>query len=75
MTSFVTQLESAIDGTRFEPGKLHTTHLGRPLWVRYDLDSVQEVLTKENATSATSDDVALSGIAAIQTRWFHCDFG
>jgi threonine synthase len=47
MTSFVTHLESAIDGTVFESGKLHTTHLGRPLWVRYDLDAVQEVLTKE----------------------------
>jgi len=47
MTSYVTHLESAIDGTHFEPGKLHTTHKGRPLWVRYNLESVRKVLTKE----------------------------
>lgn len=47
MTSYVSFLESAIDGTRFNPGELHTTHKGRPLWVRYDLDSVRQVLTKE----------------------------
>jgi threonine synthase len=38
---FVTHLESALDGTRFEPGKVHTTHQGRPLWVRYDLAAVK----------------------------------
>src|SRR3954469_1686159 len=37
MPSFVTHLESAIDGTRFEPGQLLGTHKDRPLWVRYDL--------------------------------------
>jgi threonine synthase len=47
MTSYVTYLESAIDGTRFEHGQLYTTHKDRPLWVRYDLDSVRKVLTKE----------------------------
>lgn len=47
MTSYVTHLESAIDGTRFEPGQLHTTHKDRPLWVFYDLDAVGAVLTKE----------------------------
>ncbi len=38
---FVTHLESALDGTRFEPGKVHTVHQGRPLWVRYDLAVVK----------------------------------
>ncbi|MDX1415873.1 MAG: threonine synthase [Candidatus Promineifilaceae bacterium] len=47
MTSYVTYLESAVDGTRFEPGHVYTTHEGRPLWVRYDLDAVKKVLTKE----------------------------
>jgi threonine synthase len=47
MTSYVTYLESAIDGTHFEPGELYTTHKDRPLWVRYDLDSERKVLTKE----------------------------
>jgi threonine synthase len=42
MTCFVTHLESALDGTRFEPGKVHTVHQGRPLWVRYDLDAVKK---------------------------------
>jgi threonine synthase len=37
---FVTHLESALDGTRFEPGKVWTVHQGRPLWVRYDLAAV-----------------------------------
>ncbi len=37
---FVTHLESALDGTRFAAGKIHTMHAGRPLWVRYDLARV-----------------------------------
>ena len=36
----VTHLESALDGTRYEADRLQTTHRGRPLWVRYDLDAV-----------------------------------
>jgi threonine synthase len=38
---FVTHLESALDGTRFEAGHVHTVHQGRPLWVRYDLARVR----------------------------------
>jgi threonine synthase len=41
MKHFVTHLESAWDGTRFEAGRVHTTHAGRPLWVRYDLDGIR----------------------------------
>jgi threonine synthase len=41
MTSFVSHLESALDGTRFEAGRVHTVHQGRPLWVRYDLAAVR----------------------------------
>jgi threonine synthase len=47
MTNYVTHLESAIDGTRLEADRLQTMHAGRPLWVRYDLDSVRDSLTKE----------------------------
>jgi threonine synthase len=47
MTSYVTHLESAIDGTHYSPGQLHTTHKDRPLWVRYDLDAIAKVLTKD----------------------------
>jgi threonine synthase len=43
---FVTHLESALDGTRFEPGQVHTIHLGRPLWVRYDLGRVQQAVER-----------------------------
>jgi threonine synthase len=37
---YVTHLESALDGTRFEAGRVHTLHQGRPLWVRYDLTAI-----------------------------------
>jgi threonine synthase len=39
-TYHVTHLESALDGTSFPAGVVHTTHKGRPLWVRYDLSAV-----------------------------------
>jgi len=41
---YVTHLESALDGTRFEAGKVHTVHQGRPLWVRYDLARVRDAV-------------------------------
>jgi threonine synthase len=40
MNTFVSHLESALDGTRFEPGQVLGTHQERPLWVRYDLSAV-----------------------------------
>jgi len=39
---FVTHLESALDGTAYDAGTLQTTHRGRPLWVRYDLDAIRQ---------------------------------
>src|SRR5438445_12890321 len=41
---FVTHLESALDGTRFEAEQMHTVHQGRPLWVRYDLAKVRQAV-------------------------------
>jgi threonine synthase len=41
MSTFVTHLESALDGTRFDAGQVHTVHQGRPLWVRYDLPQIR----------------------------------
>ncbi len=38
--AFTTHLEAAIDGTILPHDQLQTTHEGRPLWVRYDLESV-----------------------------------
>ena len=48
--SYVTHLESAIDGTRLPADRLQTMHEGRPLWVRYDLADVR------NATERTDLD-------------------
>jgi threonine synthase len=42
---YVTHLESALDGTRFEKNKVWTLHQGRPLWVRYDLDAIRQAVT------------------------------
>jgi threonine synthase len=47
MPSFVTHLESALDGTRFPAGQVHTVHQGRPLWVRYDLERVGAAVTPD----------------------------
>ena len=47
MNSFVTHLESAIDGTRLPANQLQSMHKDRPLWVRYDLEAVGRALSKE----------------------------
>ncbi len=47
MPSFVTHLESAIDGTHLPAGQPQTLHKDRPLWVRYDLPAVAKAMTKE----------------------------
>lgn len=44
MSYFVTHLESAIDGTKFEAGKPFTMHKDRPLWVKYDLDAIRRAV-------------------------------
>src|SRR5215831_14093912 len=48
MNSFVTHLESALDGTHLDADRVQTVHEGRPLWVRYDLDRVREAIRPEN---------------------------
>lgn len=45
--TFVTHLESAIDGTELPADRLQTLHRDRPLWVRYDLAAVGRAMTKE----------------------------
>ncbi len=47
MPSFVTGLESALDGTRLPHDRLQTVHAGRPLWVRYDLDRIRRAVGPE----------------------------
>lgn len=51
---FVTHLESALDGTRFEAGRVLTIHQGRPLWVRYDLAKVGAALTPQDLLTRES---------------------
>ncbi len=48
MTSYVTHLEAAIDGTILAADKLQTVHNDRPLWVRYDLDVVKDRFHKSD---------------------------
>jgi threonine synthase len=48
VNSYVSHLESALDGTRFPAGQVHTTHQGRPLWVRYDLAAVKAALRPDD---------------------------
>ncbi len=47
MNTYVTHLESALDGTRLPAGQVHTVHQSRPLWVRYDLPRVRRDVTPE----------------------------
>ncbi len=47
VASFVTHLESALDGTHLPARTLQTTHKDRPLWVRYDLGAIGDALTKD----------------------------
>ena len=39
--SFISHLESALDGTVLPADRPQTTHRGRPLWVRYHLDAIR----------------------------------
>jgi threonine synthase len=41
MASYVTHLQSAIDGTRLDHTVPQTLHADRPIWVRYDLDRIK----------------------------------
>ncbi len=53
--SFVTHLEAAIDGTRLPARQLQTTHDGRPLWVRYDLDAVGRAVARADLAAREPD--------------------
>jgi threonine synthase len=55
MASYVSHLESAVDGTRFEFGEIHTTHEGRPLWVAYDLKEARKRFKRADLTEASPD--------------------
>lgn len=53
MPCFVTHLESAIDGTRFEPMQILGMHADRPLWVRYDLPAIKRSVTPADIAKRT----------------------
>jgi threonine synthase len=53
--NFVTHLESAIDGTRFEAGRLYSTHKDRPLWVRYDLPAIAGTVDRDELSRRGGD--------------------
>ncbi|MHC4081504.1 MAG: threonine synthase [Planctomycetota bacterium] len=46
--SFVTHLESALDGTILAADTIQTTHRDRPLWVRYDLEAVGRSVLRQD---------------------------
>ena len=47
MNHYVSHLEAAIDGTVLPFGRLANMHNGRPIWVRYHLDKIKDVLTRD----------------------------
>ena len=47
---FVTHLEAAIDGTRFDANQVLTMHQGKPIWVRYDLAAVKQAVRPSDLT-------------------------
>jgi threonine synthase len=47
MPRFVSHLEGAIDGTRLDAGVLQTVHQDRPILVRYDLNGIGRVVTRD----------------------------
>ncbi|MHC4133559.1 MAG: threonine synthase [Planctomycetota bacterium] len=55
MASYVSHLESAVDGTRFDFGSIHTTHEGRPLWVAYDLKEARKRVKRAELAEAAPD--------------------
>jgi threonine synthase len=53
MNPFVTHLESALDGTQLDAGRVQTVHQGRPVWVRYDLDRVRAAVCPADLANRT----------------------
>jgi threonine synthase len=53
--SFVTHLESTADGSSLPAHELHQVHAGRPLLVRYDLDSVRRSVRREDVLARPAD--------------------
>jgi threonine synthase len=54
MSSFVSHLESALDGTVLPADRPQTLHKDRPLWVRYDLERVRQEMSKQSLAARPS---------------------
>ncbi len=52
--SYITHLESALDGTELPAGVVQTMHNDRPLWVRYDLAALRENVTRDVLVDRTA---------------------
>ena len=54
--TFVTHLECSITGERYEADQLHgLSRAGRPLLVRYDLDAVRSVISRDTIAARPTD--------------------
>ena len=53
--SYVSHLEGAIDGARLPARTVQTTHEGRPIWVRYDLDAIGAAVSKRDLADRPRD--------------------
>src|ERR1700694_4629681 len=54
--TFVTHLECSLTGERYEADRLHgLSRAGRPLLVRYDLDSVREAVGPDGISQRPTD--------------------
>lgn len=84
MSTFVTHLESALDGTQLPADRVQTLHRDRPLWVRYDLAAVSRAMTKEALASRPTtmwryrellpptDDASIVSLGESMTPLIHC---
>jgi len=84
MPSFVTHLESALDGTQLPADRVQTLHRDRPLWVRYDLGAVGRSVSRDDLAGRESsfwryrellpyaDEHAVVSLAETMTPLVHC---
>lgn len=61
-------MEGAIDGARLDPSRQQTTHEGRPILVRYDLEAAAEALNPAVLHDRQQDMWRLSELLPLQTQ-------